>query len=208
MRTQWFVHGVLAVWACLMIGIGASLMVSHWVPMPRPAVDDAAWRANLADIRTNQPSGRWTVLHFLYAECPCSRRVLEHVIERPPHEGVTERIILIGSDNKLAARAEQQGYVVDSVPPADLEAKYGVEAAPLLVVCGPDGKPLYAGGYTARKQGPDFQDQQIIADVMAGHDVEPLPLYGCAVSRRLRGIVDPLGLKSNNNSFSSPNNSK
>jgi hypothetical protein len=203
MRTQWFVHGVLAVWACLMIVIGSSLMVGHWVPLPRPAVDDAAWSANLADIRTDEASGRWAVLHFLYAECPCSRRVLEHVIEQPPRDGVAERIILIGSDTALSARAERQGYEVDSVSPDELKSKYGVEAAPLLVVSDPDGTPRYAGGYTSRKQGPDFQDRHIIADLMAGHEVEPLPLYGCAVSQRLQGIVDPLGLKSNNKSFSS-----
>ena len=205
MRIQWFVHGVLAVWACLMIVIGASLMVSHWVPLPRPAVDDAAWSANLADIRTDPASGRWAVLHFLYTDCPCSRRVLEHVIEQPPREGVTERIVLIGSDAALTTRAEQQGYEVDRVSPEELKSKYGVEAAPLLVVSDPDGIPRYAGGYTSRKQGPDFQDRHIIADLMAGYDVKPLPLYGCAVSRRLQGIVDPLGLKSNKYSSSSLN---
>jgi hypothetical protein len=200
MRTQWFVQGVLAVWACLMIVIGASLMVSHWVPLPMPAVDDAAWSANLTNFCTDQASGRWAVLHFLYAECPCSRRVLEHVIEQPPRDGVTEWIVLIGSDVELAARAEKQGYKVDCVSPEELKSKYGVEAAPLLVVSDPDGKPRYAGGYTSRKQGPNFQDRQILADLMAGHKVPALPLYGCAVSRRLQGIVDPLGLKSNNNS--------
>lgn len=206
MRTQWFVHGVLAAWACLMIVIGASLMVSHWVPLPRPAVDDAAWRASLANIRTDQATGRWTALHFLYAECPCSRRVLEQVIEHPPRDGVTERVVLIGSDTELADRAAEHGYEVDCVSPEDLKAKYGVEAAPLLVVSDPDGKPRYAGGYTSRKQGPDFQDRRILAALMAGHDVEPLPLYGCAVSRRLQGIVDPLRLKSSNNNTSSLNN--
>jgi hypothetical protein len=186
-----------------MTGIGANLMVSHWVPLPRPAVDDLAWTANMANIRIGQPTGRWTVLHFLYAKCPCSRRVLEHVIKQPPRSGVTERIILIGSDAPSVARIEEQGYEVDSVSPDDLKAKYGIEAAPLLVVSDPGNKPRYAGGYTSRKQGPDFQDRSIIANLIAGHDVEPLPLYGCAVSRRLQGIVDPLGIKSNNTNYSS-----
>ena len=201
MRTQWFVHGVLAVWACLMILIGGSLMVSHWVPLPRPEIDDAAWSVTLANAQSELATGRWTALHFLYAECPCSRRVLEHVIDQSPRADVWERIVLIGNDPELAERIKSHGYEVDCVSPDELKLKYGVEAAPLLVVSDPQGTPRYAGGYTSRKQGPDIQDRKIIASLMAGQHVEAMPLYGCAVSRSLQSIVDPLGLKSRKEQF-------
>ncbi len=196
MRTQWLIHGLLASWALTMIVVGSCLMVSHWVPLPRPEVDDHQWWHTLANTRTDQVSGRWSAFHFLYAECPCSRRVLEHVIARAPHDDVVERIVLVGKNPSLGETAEQLGYEVDCISPEQLMIKYGVESAPLLVVFDPQGMPRYVGGYTSRKQGPDIQDGTIITRLLAGQEVEPLPLYGCAVSSSLQSIVDPLGLKS------------
>ena len=76
----------------------------------------------------------------------------------------------------------------------DLGAQFGIDAVPLLVVLGPDDTTRYFGGYTERKQGPEPRDLAIIANARAGYDDEGLPLFGCAASRGLREIMNPLGL--------------
>jgi hypothetical protein len=192
MRSQWLIHGVLATWTAIMIVVGSSLMVSHWIPLPRPAVlspqiSFANWH--------EEASGGWRAYHFLYMECPCSQRVLKHVTERAPHPGINEKLVLIGHAAQLADAACRLGYEVDCVSPTELKVRYGVETAPLLVVIDPEGKTRYSGGYTSRKQVLDIQDGDIIGRVLAGEDVEPLPLFGCAVSRKLQSMVDPLGFK-------------
>ena len=58
----------------------------------------------------------------------------------------------------------------------------------------PDGTVRYVGGYTDRKQGLDAKDLAIVADTRAGQDVAPLPIFGCAVSARLRAALNPLGM--------------
>jgi hypothetical protein len=194
MNSQWVVRTLLVVWAAAMTMVGACLMVGHWVPLPGPALDNERPSAFVANL-PSQAMGQWAVWHFLYADCPCSRRVLEHNLAHSPGEGVWERIVLIGGDAELAARARARGYDVDQVSPEQLKSKYGVEAVPLLVVIDPEQAVRYVGGYTSRKQGLDNQYQRILADLLAGTEVQAIPVYGCAVSQNLRSMVDPLGLK-------------
>jgi hypothetical protein len=148
MRSQWLVRTFLAVWASSLTVVGACLMVNHWVPLPGPEFSEVVLDGNLI----NDVDGRWTALHFLYADCACSRRVLEHVLTQPTRTDVRERIVLIGGDAELAARAEGRGFAVDQVSPEQLKAKYRIEAAPLLVVVDPHGQVRYSGGYTTRNQ--------------------------------------------------------
>lgn len=197
MRFHWLIHTCLGSWVVLMIIIGASLMANHWVPLPRPEVEQTASRASLASFQSADVSHHWTAIHFLFAGCPCSRRVLDHLLEQSPHEGVSERIVLIGDASEVGEKAEARGYTVDCVAPEQLLAKYGVEAAPLLLIVDPNGQHRYIGGYTSRKQLLDIQDRAILDSLMSGQEVKPLPLFGCAVSERLKSIVDPLGFKSN-----------
>jgi hypothetical protein len=197
MRFQWLVHACLGSWAVLMVLIGASLMVNHWVPLPRPTAEQIERKASHVSFQVGEAEQRWAVVHFLYAQCPCSRRVLDHLLEQSPSEDASERIVLIGDAVELTEKAEARGYKVDCVAPEELLAKYGVEAAPLLMIVGPDGRDRYIGGYTSRKQLLDIQDRMILDSLMSGQEVEPLPLFGCAVSGRLKSLVDPLGLKSN-----------
>jgi hypothetical protein len=197
MRSQWFVKACLGSWAVLMLLIGASLMVNHWVPLPRPEIEQNGSTASLASFQTINAEHCWSAVHFLYAECPCSRRVLDHLLEQSPRADVNECIVLIGDAAELAAKAESRGYEVDCVTPEELLTKYGVEAAPLLMVFDTVGRQRYVGGYTSRKQLLDIQNRTILEQLMSGQEVEPLPLFGCAVSGRLKSLVDPLGLKSN-----------
>jgi hypothetical protein len=197
MRFQWLVHTCLGSWAVLMVIIGASLMVNHWVPLPRPELEQSVGKTSLAGLQTVDAENRWVAIHFLYADCPCSRRVLDHLLEQPPRMDVSELVVLIGDAEELALKAEAQGYAVDAVAPEELLAKYGVEAAPLLMVFDTTGQQRYVGGYTSRKQLLNIQDRVILEKLQSGQEVEPLPLFGCAVSARLKSLVDPFGLKSN-----------
>lgn len=104
--------------------------------------------------------------------------------------------MLIGGDSELATRVAERGYTVDIVSPAELEKKYGVVAAPLLMFIDPQGQLRYSGGYTDRKQGIAIRYNPIVTELLHGKTVEALPVYGCAVSKGLQAIVDPLRLKS------------
>ena len=176
-----------------MVTITAYLMIGHWAVLPHPETNDSDWQVRL----TAAPSvdhKQWTAIHFLYDNCACSRRVLEHVLVSSPIEGVTERIVLI-SDNPQEFKREGRFIEVEYVTPARLKERYGVESAPLLVVMDGQQNVRYSAGYTARKQGPEIKDREIISRLLKGDEVTELPLYGCAVSAEMKKLIDPLGLK-------------
>jgi hypothetical protein len=133
-------------------------------------------------------------VHVLYAECGCSKLIAGHLAAggRPP--GVAERVLLIGRDADLEARLDKMGMPVALVSEDEAATRFHVVAAPTLVVLAPDDTVRYVGGYTERKQGPDPRDLAILASVRAGDEVPSLPIFGCAVSARLRASLNPLGL--------------
>ena len=169
-------------------------MVGHWVTLPHPDENDEMRPSGIHRV-VNVHSENTLAFHFLYGDCPCSRRVLRHVVDRMPLDGAREHIVLIGQDDELVQLAQSQGFSVDVVTPRTLKQTYGVEAAPLLVVTDGEGRIQYSGGYTSRKQGLDIQDIKIIQQVMVGDKPIDLPLYGCAVSKKLKSIIDPLHFK-------------
>lgn len=186
---------VIAVWIpCLLVVLG-SLMVGHWVPLPKPERSDARLATALAELRAAEGLQGWTAYHVLYAACPCSRRVLEHVAtsERPAE--LAEVVLLVGEDPAFVRRCEARRLTVVPLDAQQLEQGFGICASPLLIVTAPDGAIAYAGGYTDRKQGLDHRDLAIVADLRAGRFVTPLPVYGCGVSRSLQEALDPLGIK-------------
>src|SRR3569623_1995980 len=77
----------------------------------------------------------------------------------------------------------------------ELKSVNNIPAAPIMVVADPHGIIRYAGGYTARKQGPDISDVAVITAVMQQHPAAPIPLFGCAVSATLSAMLAPLGIK-------------
>lgn len=192
MPSQWFVRVFLIIWAVSLTAVGAALMVSHWVPLPSPQPGELVFSDNLPPAAT----GQWVAVHCLYAECPCSRRVLDHVITRPPRTDVFEHIVLVGNAAKTPASVKHWRLSTELVSPEQFKSRYGLEAAPLLVVLDPDRQVRYVGGYTERKQGFNIQVDQILTRLLAGEDVQSLPVYGCAVSKGLQALVDPLRIKS------------
>lgn len=181
-------------WAGTLCVIVASLMAGHWVVLPRPVHGAQLPIESFSEAGLNAENDCHT-FHFLYSDCACSKRVFKQVLNRKPIANANERIVLVGENSELEASARKQEFDLDVVTPEELKSSYGVESAPLLVITDGLGTIRYSGGYTSRKQGLDVQDVDIIQRTLAGDEVEGLPLYGCAVSKGLQAIVDPLNLK-------------
>ena len=180
--------GGLILWVGGLLAITSTLMIGHWVSLPHPPAGNTI----AAEFVDNEGVNAF---HFLYADCPCSRRTLEHVLERLPVDGVHETVVLVGSEREVASRALTAGYRVLEVTPQELKRRFAVEAAPLLVVTESTGRIVYSGGYTSRKQGLAFQDVLILEAAKDGLVPDELPLFGCAVSKGLKALTDPLSLK-------------
>ena len=173
----------------------AYLMAGHLVTLPRPDPADPDVAQAIDAARAPRERGVWMAVHVLSGGCGCSGRVLEHLVERRPMEGLREKILFVGEPTELLRRAVAAGFTVESLTGDELAARYRIEAAPLLLVADPGGELRYSGGYTERKQSPTIGDVSVLSRLRAGERVAPLPLFGCAVSRHLQKTLDPLGLK-------------
>jgi hypothetical protein len=180
-------------WFVVMVLVSATLLGRHLLALPRPAADEALARS-MATLRGPDDAGRWMAVHVLDAECKCSRRIVEHLLATDRPKDVSEQVLLVGSDAVLESQLASRGFRVTRVEPTELSDRYHLQAVPLLVVAAPDGTIRYAGGYTERKQGPAPRDLEIVADARAGHPIETIPVFGCAVARRLQSATNPLGL--------------
>ena len=65
----------------------------------------------------------------------------------------------------------------------ELGFRFGLEAAPVLIVFDSAGRLRYAGGYYSHPAAITPLDERIYAQLAARAEVEPLPVFGCAVSR-------------------------
>jgi hypothetical protein len=193
------IYGGISVWAAACVVAGTYLLAAHLLTLPAPAPTDPVLHRGIAAHRGAHQLDRWLVLHVVFDECGCSLRVLDHLLadSRPP--GVAERIVLVTEHR--AARAAwiaaipAHGFDLDVVTPEQLVAEYHIEASPLLVIVDPHDTVRYVGGYTPRKQASDVRDVAVIAAVQRGEIVEPLPTFGCAISRALNSRLDPLGIR-------------
>lgn len=179
-------------WFGLCSVVVGTLMVGHWVTLPKPDSDDAQLRAALEGLR--QADAELLAVHVLYADCQCSRRIFDHLLasERPAH--TEEVVLLVGSAPEFERGASDRGIRIHRVTPLELKVDFHIESAPLLAVLAPKGV-AYLGGYTERKQGPAIQDVQIISRIERDAQVTELPLFGCGVSAQLQAMLDPLGVK-------------
>lgn len=181
--------GLILVWGAFLSCAMATLMAGHWVSLPHPETG--------AVLRTpsEQNDSQLNAFHFLYGDCACSKRILKSLLQREPLDGIHERIVLIGEDSVFEEKARLQGYAVTVVTPSELKQLYEIESAPLLIATDDAGTIRYSGGYTSRKQGLAHQDVGILQSLLAGQSCPELPVYGCAVSQRLKDLIDPLNLK-------------
>ncbi len=178
----------LALWFVSMVVLGAGLLARHVVALPTPA-PSAMLGASLRVLRNAQNQDRWLAVHVLYAECRCSQRIVDHLLSSARPGDWSETVLWIGHPDPSPLLEER--FDVRRIGPADL-ARYGVESAPMLIALDPSGRVRYAGGYTERKQGPVIDDLRILRAAQRPDVVASLPVFGCAVSRRLQRLFSAL----------------
>jgi hypothetical protein len=189
------------VWAVVLFVTATSLTAAHLYALPKPAKTDVGLAHALNGLRSVNEREAWLAVHVLYAQCRCSRRIVRHLASSARPTGVREKVLLVGSNPEIAedlrALAARSFQIIDTSA-AELRDRYHVQAAPLFVVLGPDGAVRYTGGYTPRKQGLDIQDLTILSGLVANEKTLELPVFGCAVSRELQRLLDPLSLRAPN----------
>ena len=170
----------LAGWFALFVALGAGLLSKHILPFRAPATDERLG-SSLATLRGADESG-WLAVHVLYEDCRCSVLVAEHLANTRRDKAWSEVVLWVGKDVPPALGSR---FDVRRVSSVEL-SRFGIEAAPILVALDPKNHVHYAGGYTERKQGPVIDERRLMQQARANDYVEPLPVYGCAVSARLR----------------------
>ncbi|MFN3244030.1 MAG: hypothetical protein ACE37K_21165 [Planctomycetota bacterium] len=187
---------LLFVWAPMVLLVLSSLMTGHWAPLPTPQAHDATLRRGLAELPARARFDDWTAYHVLYSGCRCSRFVFDYVAERPTPTGLREVVLLVGApDEEFAAACRERDMPCIVLSQEQLEQRFGIEAAPLLLVTAPGHEVAYLGGYTDRKQAIDYRDLEIVERLRAGEQVDPMPVFGCGVSSSLQDALDPFGIK-------------
>jgi hypothetical protein len=175
----WVIVTALGAWALATSIMCSSWMASHSVPLRGPAH---------AEVLAESTQG-WSAYHILVTGCDCSLSVARHVAARVVTSGVSERIIILGSDDASLRRelATCTIPVISGSAAKDLLSRAGVSAGPWLVVMDPSNQVVYSGGY---RNGPilddhDIEDTWILAQSRAGHAPKPFPAFGCAIRNRL-----------------------
>ncbi len=179
---------VLGLWAPTTITLVGLLMVGHTVAMPGPG-DPAALSASFA---TLQGSDR-TVVHVIAESCSCTNLLFEHLLERGARKD--EVILYVGDRADRERDSVEAGFRFTRTDARGLTETWRLQAAPVLVVLNEDGGADYAGGYFRTPATVNPRDVHIVDALDAGEDVDPLPVFGCAVNAELRRQVDPLGLQ-------------
>lgn len=180
----------LGVWALVVAGVCASSMVGHVLPLPRS--ERASVAPGISTLRASLGAKGVVVFHFLDSKCRCSRRVVDGLVSRRPMSGVVEHVVLVDDDGGLRGRLETAGFVVTAVGAKELESRFAVRGAPVLVVVDRNDAVLYEGGYTDRKQAFALEDRRIVREALEGHAPAPLPVFGCAVSAKLDRERNPM----------------
>ncbi len=193
-KANWIGRTVLCVWAPLAFVAIGTLGVGHWWSLPKPDSKDPLVSAAIRDQWQISP-GRWVGVHVLYSMCKCSERIVHHLVERRPMPGMAEVVVLVGANEELERMIREGGYQLEVLAPSQLSEKYHIQSAPMLAVMDPSSVLRYLGGYTERKQGLMIADATIIDRLRTERPVVELPLFGCAVSRSLQAMLDPLGIK-------------
>jgi hypothetical protein len=190
-RKEWIGRSMLAGWIVVTLVGLAALSLEHMASLPKP--DDEALLSG-AMLLLRQNSSKNFLVHVIYAECSCSRALFAHLVARRPFPGAEEAVLFVGADPKKQESAKRAGFTFTTVSAQELASRFGLEAAPVMIVFDSTGRLRYAGGYYAHPAAIAPLDEKIYARLETGAEVEPLPVFGCAVSSRLRKSLNPLGV--------------
>jgi hypothetical protein len=189
-RKPWIAWSLLAGWAILLIVVIASLSVKHLASLPRPNNYALLNRV----LKYRRSSSLDFLVHVIYSECTCSSRLLTHLVARRPFAGTEELILFVGVDPSKEKLARNSGFEFVTVTASELLSDFGLEAAPVLVMFDSAGKLRYAAGYYDNPATVISLDEKIHVQFLAHARIEPLPIFGCAVSPQLQRSLDPLRL--------------
>jgi len=190
-KRNWIGRSLLCGWIVVTLVGLAAISVKHMASLPEP--DDEALLSRTT-LKLRQRSNGNFLVHVIYAECSCARSLFTHLIARGPFPGDEELILFVGADPGKQESARRSGFEFTTISAQELVARFGLEAAPVLVIFNSAGRLRYAGGYYDHPATITPLDERIHAQLAAGAKVEPLPVFGCAVSPRLQKSLDPLRL--------------
>ncbi len=182
-------HGLLGLWFVGTLLVGAFTTGVHALELPKPTSSGLA-TTKVAHLRDT----RGGAVHALYASCKCSERIIDALVVRGARRDLPETVLGVGDFGARRSALRDAGYAFVAVSADELRTDFGIEAAPLLVVVRADGSVGYAGGYRATENGR-VEVASLIERALVRPIDTPHPLFGCAVSKVLRGIVDPFGFK-------------
>ena len=190
-KSNWITWLLLAVWATVIVVALALLSLKHLAALPRPSNEALLTRALL---KYRRERSRKFIVHVIYSGCSCSSGLLTHLLTRRPFPGEEELILFVGIDRAKERLIANSSFELKIVSASGLVAEFGLEAAPVMFIFDQDGNLRYAGGYYDHPAAITPLDESIQAKLMAGFPVEPLPVFGCAVSPRLQNQLNPLRL--------------
>jgi hypothetical protein len=189
---DWLGKCGVVLWLFVLLPVLAVLMGGHIVSLPAPN-DYQRLKKAVQALHNDHRSP--LLIHVIYHHCSCTNSLVAHLIDRGPFEGVRERVVFVGNDPTKSIAARQAGYDVVTISRQALVHTFGIEAAPLLLIVDGTGQIVYLGGYYRHPATVAPQDKMIYAHIQRGQAVDPLPVYGCAVSDRLQQAFDPIGVK-------------
>jgi hypothetical protein len=179
---RWGKAFLLWSWLLGALALGGLLTLLHQAPLPAP------------ERAAHAPTARWTMTHGLAMRCPCSRRIVDHLVSRGRTPDVEETVLLVDASPATLSALEARGFSVRALTAEELP-RLGFEAVPGLVIRAPTGAVAYAGAHAPRRTGP-IDDRALLVSAQAGADPTPFAVLGCAISQALSARVDPLSLKS------------
>ncbi len=177
---------IFGAWFAIVAILSAFLVALHAVPLPSTTISPAP------------ASGTWRATHTLGADCGCSAYVADALLARGPRHGWDETILLVGHQPALLSQLRAAGFAAETLSPAELTRRTGLQGAPWLALHAPGGATAYSGGYAPSRPGINAAalfDATIMDRVRHGETVSAYPSFGCAISRELRARLDPLSLK-------------
>jgi hypothetical protein len=190
---RWIGTSILVIWAPVTLLVTAALMVNHVVAMPAPTEIERLTGAVLA---LRHPSDdRRLVVHVVADGCSCTDSLFDHLTERGPQADTDEWVVFVGEDPVRERSVRDRGFALRSTTRAGLQAEFGLEAAPILIVADRAGGLAYVGGYYRYPAAVAPLDESVLSAVGRGERPDGLPIFGCAVSERLAEQLDPLGLQ-------------
>ena len=178
---------LLGVWGLVVVIALASISVGHLASLPQPG--DKAFLSR-ALLKYRRQTNANFLVHVIYSDCSCASGLLTHLRSRAAFPGEEELILFVGWSSGQERRFNDAGFDFKNITATHLVSDFGLEAAPVLVMFDAAGKMRYVGGYYDVPATVVALDEEIHSKVAAHTSVEPLPVFGCAVSPQLQQSLD------------------